>query len=467
MPKTILDCDGTQLWNLPPEEITAQSRLEKRPLTPLIYGLQLRLLFLLGYGLCVFVFPAHSQTAEEEPVPGPDSHETGQGPHGHLFGEWGGVRTRLEERGVKFDFQYVSDSLWNLKSVQPERFASWNRFRGTVDIDFGELIGQQELYFHATALWQGGGNLGTYLGLLTSPSGMSSENTCRLDSWWIEKRWLDERITGRVGQFAGQDFYGAQHDAASFIFEPMGYALGNLFTDYESFDPPSTPAMEVRVVPIRNLYVKSMVAAAVRSPFSQNPTGLVPQFNGAPVSTSEIGFTPGTKASSVRAFDNVESRKGYSGLYQFGASYNPGKFTSPTSATPRSGNYLLYWMASQALWRVDAKEARGLDATFAYDWSPPSVNRNNRLLTAGLRFNEPLPVHIHNTMSLGYVRNSLSPQFLSAGMPAWKTEQGAEFNALLDVGPMLLLQPVIQYYVDVGGGVQRAVVFGFRTKAEF
>jgi porin len=422
------------------------------------------LLWAVWYG---FAATALSQAAQEEPTPGPDSHETGQGRHGHLFGEWGGERTRLEERGVKFDFQYVSDSLWNIKSEQSERLASWNRFRGTVDIDFGTLTGEHGLYFHATALWQVGGNLGTYLGLLTSPSGMSSANTCRLDSWWIEKRWLDERLTARVGQFAEQDFYGADHYAASFIFEPMGYALGNLFTTLESFDPPSTPAMEVRVAPIRNLYVKSMVAAAVRSPFAQNRTGLVPTFNGTPVSVSEIGFTPGRRASSVRAFDNVENRKGYSGLYQFGASYNPTKFTLPTSVTPQSGNYLLYWMASQALWRVDPKAARGLDATLAYDWSPPDINRNNRLLTTGVRFNEPLPVHIHNTMSLGYVRNSLSTQFLPPGMPAWKTEQGVEFNALLDVGPMLLLQPVIQYYANVGGGTQRAVVFGFRTKVEF
>jgi porin len=432
-----------------------------------VYRRQCRFLLSLPLSVCLFAFPVRSQTAQQEPLPGPDSHETGQGPHGHLFGDWGGERTRLEKRGVNFDFQYVSDSLWNLKSVQPERFASWNRFRGTVDIDFGELIGQQGLYFHATALWQGGGNMGTYLGLLTGPSGMASENTCRLDSWWIEKRWLSERLTVRVGQFAGQDFYGAQHYAASFIFEPMGYALGNLFTTYEVFDPPSTPAMEIRVVPLQHLYVKSMVMAAVPSPYSQNPTGLVPQFNGTPLSVSEIGFTPGKNASSVRAFDNVEDRKGYSGLYQFGAAFNPGKFTSPTSTTPRSGNYLLYWMASQALWRVNPEEAKGLDGTFAYDWSPSSVNRNNTVLTAGLRFNEPLPLHIHNTMSLGYVRNGLSPQFLPPGMPAWKAEQGVEFNALLDVLPMLLLQPVIQYYANVGGGTNRAVVFGFRTKVEF
>jgi porin len=431
-----------------------------------MYGRRLRFLFLLWCGLYAFALPAHSQSAQEEPLPGPDSHETGQGPHGHLFGDWGGERTRLQERGVNFDFQYVSDSLWNLKSEQQERFASWNRFRGTVDIDFGALVGERGLYFHATALWQGGGKLVTYLGLLTSPSGMSSANTCRLDSWWIEKRWLDERITARVGQFAGQDFYGAQHYAASFIFEPMGYALGDLSTDFESFDPPSTPAFELRVVPVHNLYVKSMVLAGDRSPFSHNPTGLVPQFRGDPVSVSEIGFTPGKKASSVRAFDNVESRKGYSGLYQFGASYNPGKFTVPTSTTPRSGNYLLYWMASQALWRVDPKGAKGVDGTFAFDWSPADVNRNNKLLTAGLRFNEALPLHFHNTMSLGYVRNSLSSQFLPPGTPG-KTEHGAEFNVLLDVGPMLLLQPVIQYYANVGGGVRRAVVFGFRTKVEF
>src|SRR6266853_6452156 len=215
--------------------------------------------FLVWATLSVFGVQASSQALQEETLSGPDSREIGQGPHGHLLGEWGGLRSRLLERGVRFDFQYVNDSLWNIKSEQKERLASWNRVRGTVDIDFGALADHAGLYFHATALWQAGGNLGAYLGLLTSPSGMSSANTFRLDSWWIEKRWLDERITARVGQFAEQDFYGAQHYAASFIFEPMGYALGNLFTTCESFDPPSTPALEVRVVPIQNLYLKSMV----------------------------------------------------------------------------------------------------------------------------------------------------------------------------------------------------------------
>ena len=292
-----------------------------------------------------------------------------------------------------------------------------------------------------------------------------SFGTTRLDSWWIEKRWLDDRIAVRVGQFAGQDFYGNAQYGESFINGPMGYALGNLSTTFETFNPFATPAAEIRIVPIDHLYLKSMVMAGDPSPLTSNPTGLVPTFRGNPVLVSEIGFTPGRNATSGTV-DNIESRKGYSGLYQFGVAYNPGDFTAPLSPTPVSGNYLLYWKASQALWRADPKQARGLDAVLAIDWSPPNVNRNFMQLTAGLRFNEPLPLGFHNSISLGYVRNSLSSDFLPPGMVAWKTEHGVELNVLLNYGSFLV-QPVVQYYANVGGIGGHAVVAGFRTKIDF
>ena len=210
-----------------------------------------------------------------------------------------------------------------------------------------------------------------------------------------------------------------------------------------------------------------MVLSGDPAPFAHNPTGFVLQFHGHPVPLAEIGFTPGKKATSIRAFDNVESRKGYSGLYQLGASYNPGSFPTASGNTSRSGNHLVYVMANQALWRVDSEEARGLDLTAAYDWSPPDINRNNTQFTAGLRFNEPLPVPFHNTMSLGYVQNRVSQQFVPPGAPPFNPEHALEFNALLDVLPMLLLQPVIQFFANDGGGTQHAIVVGFRTKVEF
>jgi hypothetical protein len=51
-------------------------------------------------------------------------------------------------------------------------------------------------------------------------------------------------------------------------------------------------------------------------------------------------------------------------------------------------------------------------------------------------------------------------------MAAWKTEHGVEFNVLLNYGPFLV-QPVVQYYANVGGIAGHAVVAGFRTKIDF
>ena len=174
--------------------------------------------------LCCSVVPspAQSQDGVNESLSGPDTHERNAKDRDHLFGEWDGERQRLRERGVDFDLQYLSDSLWNLRSVQKDRLAMWNRVRGTVDIDFSELTHTPGLSFHITGLWQGGGNLGAYLGTIAGPSGMASANTFRLDSYWLEKRWAEERVAFRVGQFAGQDLYGSQHYAASFILEPLG-----------------------------------------------------------------------------------------------------------------------------------------------------------------------------------------------------------------------------------------------------
>lgn len=414
---------------------------------------------------CVLETNAWAESPLIAPLSGPDSHETPPEARDYLFGDWAGARQRLFQRGVSFDFQYISDTLWGLKSQKNSQFAMWNRVRGTVDVDFGALSNIDGLYFHATALWQAGGNLGEKLGLLIGPSGMASANTTRLDSWWIEKRWLDERVIARIGQFAGQDFYGNQHFASSFIFEPMGYAMGNLSTTVETFNPFSTPAAEIRIAPFDQIYVKSMVMAGNPEPFAHNPTGLVPEFRGHPVVVSEIAFTPGQNATSVRSFDNVDTRKGYSGLYQFGAAINPGNFMSPTSPTPIGGNYLLYWKASQAIWRVNPKEAQGLDATVAFDWSPPDVNRNYTQFTAGLRYNEPLPLGFHNSMSLGYVQTSLSPNFLTLGQRPWKAEHGLELNVLMLYGP-LLVQPVAQYYINAGGVGGKAFVGGFRVKLE-
>lgn len=419
---------------------------------------------------CFLAFPLRAQqkAQESDELSGADSHETAPKDRGHLFGDWHGERQRLLERGVNTDLQYLSDSLWNVRSVQKQRLASWNRVRGTVNIDFSELTHTPGLFFHITALWQGGGNLGTYLGTIAHPSGMASVGTFRLDSWWFEERTKQEHLVFRLGQFAAQDFYGKQHFGASFITEPLNYALGNLSATYETFDPPSTPAAELRVIPFKHFYVKSMVYAADRIPYTHNKTGLVPQFRGTASNVSEIGWSPGQPAAALHASDTVAQRRGYSGLYQLGSAYNPGKFQSTGPVKTVSGNYLIYLMGSQAVWRTKPDSGVGLDLTAATDWTPSHRSPVPRQTTVGVRFDEPLPLRQHNTISFGYVRNCISDAFPTeqVGRPHRK-EDVLELNALIDVTRFITLQPVVQRFLNVNGTSKEATVFGFRSKVDF
>ena len=417
--------------------------------------------------LCVIGWFCPAPGRAQSVLTGPDTHELPDTAKGHLFGDWGGERSKLLEDGVTFDFHSISDNLSNIESQQSERFTSYNRTRGTIDIDLGKLIHAPGYSFHITAAWQTGANLGSYLGLLANPTSLASGNVFRLDSWWFQKQWLKKRVSLRAGQFAGDDTYGNQEFGNSFIFEPLGGPTENLSNTFETFDPPSTPALEIHVVPAPHVYIKSVVLSVDRMPFSNNQTGLVPQFHGPPVSVSEIAFTPGRDATALGQPDNTASRKGYTGVYRIGASYNPARFNLPFSTVPRSGNYLIYAIAGQSIWRADRSADKGLDATLSYDWSPPAINLGYTELTAGLRYNQPLPVPFHNTISVGYVQSGQSSNFLAAKAPAWKIEHGVEFNTLLSVLPMLQLQPLVQYYANVGGGNHRAVVLGFRARIEY
>ncbi len=387
----------------------------------------------------------------------------------HLFGEWGGKRPELLRRGINLDFQYESDLLWNVRSPRPTRSTVFARARGTVDIDFAKLTETPGWKLHVTALWQGGGNLGTYLGQFAGPSGLASANSFRLDSWWVEKALRPRLVYLRVGQFAAGDFYGSQLFGPSFIFEPLQYALDNLTVTYETSDPPSTSAAELRLIPTKHTYIRSMVYAADRLPYAHNLTGFVPDFRGAASWASEMGWSPGKSAYTLSPQDSVEDRRGYAGLYQFGAVYNPGKFRSTRGSGQVGGDFLLYGILNQAVYRTTPHGDRGVDVTAGADWSPSDRNRTNQVTDIGIRLNEPLPTRLHNTIGLAWVRTGIGDAivFAEGVRPANTAEQGLELNLLLELPRGILVQPVAQYYLHSGGSRANASVFGLHTKVDF
>src|SRR6202162_2777400 len=384
-----------------------------------------------------------------------------------MLGDWGGERTRLAEKGVTFDFHYVADLQANPRGGQKQTQAGWGRIRGTIDMDLGKLVGANGLTFHATGVWQFGVDLGAKIGTIANPSGLVSAHPTRLDSWCLQQSLFHDKVFVKVGQFAGLDFYGDQQYGASYIIEPLDYAMGNLFrTTYESFNPAATPAAEIQFAPTRNFYIKSAVLAGNRAPYVQDPTGFHFTIANTPVFVNEVGWL-------VKPPKPSASEKTYPGTYKVGASYNGGKFQNPVMGNYSRRNYLIYVMANQAVYRSTPGSDRGVDLDFGFDWSPSDTNRQNSQFNAGLRYNGVIPRRDHDGFAVGVVYSRTSDRFSLVGTrPGFRpfgSEKAIEFNYVIQVSPCLLFQPVLQYYVNVGGSAQipNAAVFGLRTKVVF
>jgi porin len=376
----------------------------------------------------------------------------------YMFGDWDGERTKLANLGLTFSFISVNDFLVNQKGGD----ANWSRVRGTVDFDFGKAELVPGLTFHITGLWQAGGNMGAYIGSSANPSSLVSANTARLDSWWFEQALLNHKLYVRVGQFAGLDFYGVQADGSSYILEPLGYAIGNLFpADYESFDPAGTPAAEIRVVPSRHFYWKGAIFSGNRNPYQDDTTGFDFRFKDSPVVATEIGYN----------FDppSATGTGSLPGTYKLGATVNPGQFSNIATGAQSKTNYLMYVMANQRIYRPDAGSDRGLDLNFAFDWTPGQYTRDYSQVTGGFRYHGLIPHRERDTVSAGVVYTRISPTldqaFATAGLPLFGSEKAVEINYALKVTRWFTLQPVFQYYFDTGANPvgRNSAVAGFRT----
>jgi carbohydrate-selective porin OprB len=419
---------------------------------------------------CYFTIPVIAQTSDDSATPNFINQK-------YLAGDWGGARTSLsEQKGVNFDFFLMSDLLANPKGGN-ETAGGWNRVRGTMDVDFGKLARIHGLSFHITGLWQGGANIGADLGSISNPSGLVSANTFRLDSFWFQQTMLHDKVTLQAGQIAGMDFYGLQEYGGNYLMEPLDYAFGNTYTDFESFDPATTPAAQIKIAPIKQLYFRGMIQAGpgcnspasgqcYRNQYANDETGTHYPLNGGAVWLNEVGYL-------VDQSNSAQKAKHYPGTYKVGATYNGTKFTDPVTNIASNGNYLVYFMTNQAIFRPIAHSNKGLDVHFAMDSAPGGVNRVDREITAGAIYRGLIPKRDKDALDFGIVYNHVSDHFNTyysrSGLPVLGSEKAFEINYLAQITPWLYWQPVVQIYKDLGANPAKGtgVVAGFRTKVNF
>jgi carbohydrate-selective porin OprB len=402
----------------------------------------------------------------------------------YLFGNWNGVRTKLEDKGLTFDVYYTDDALDDPYGANQD-FAVWGRIRASMDLDFSKFTRDKGLTFHATGLWQYGTDLSKqYTFTAVDSTSLPSAHTLRLDSYFFQQYLLHHKLAIRAGQIAAYDSYGDSEYGGSFINLALGYAHSNLNSAaYLSFNPAGVPAFELKVLPTDHIYAKAMVLSEERDPYTQDPHGFTFHLGG-PVLATEVGYMhdppkppDATNTMGGEPFIKDSETGNHPGIYRVGAGYDPHNFTDLRTNANVSGNYVVYAQADQAVYRLSRTgpdSHRGLDLTYSQDYAPGNVDQYSEQLFAGARWIGPGGGRwSKDTIGLGYVRTAVGSHYremmLATTGKDLTAEHLVELNYQSNLTPWLLVQPVVQWYIKPQGDATRQDVFviGFRTKVTF
>ncbi len=431
-----------------------------------------------------------------------------------LLGDLFGVRTGLSKYGMSLAIQETSEVFGNPTGGYHNGPEYDGLTQAILQLNTQRAFGWYGGLFNVSALQIHGRNLSAdNLGTIQTASGIEADRATRLWELWYDQKFLDEdRADIKVGLISADQEFIVSPNAGYFVNTMFGWPA------VPSYDLPgggpayplSAPAVRVRWRPVDPINV------------------LVGVFNGAPSKTN-TGDAQAINASGTQFPTNggtlsfVELQYAYPALgsmempgagaplgrtYKIGAWYDSEAFddqrfdgaglplASPASSGEplrHRGNYSVYAVADQMLWRQQEDPNRSL-SVFSRVMGAPQADRNFLTFSAnlGLTYHDPYANRPDDTVGLALGYAKVSRRVSQADQDAAAVAQAAdptiygpvrhdetfvEATYQYQLRPWWQVQPDLQYVFDPGGGVadpnqpnnrvKNELVLGVRTNVLF
>ncbi|RQQ56872.1 carbohydrate porin [Burkholderia stagnalis] len=449
---------------------------------------------LLGAGAAV----AQDAPAADPAAPAADSLWT----RDTLLGDIGGIRPWLGKYGVTFGLTESSELLANLRGGLDRGVAYHGLTTMTLGVDTDKAFGRKGGSFNASALQIHGRQFSpNYLGTLNTASGIEAESTTRLWELWYQQSLLDERVDVRVGQQAiDQEFMTSAYSAA-FINTMFGWPA------LPSYDLPSGgPAYPLSALGVRVRAKLTPSLTALAGVYDGDPLGNNPNnrsgtnFNlhdGAlfigelQYAINQEGSTGGTKTPG-----------GLPGTYKLGVWYHSGSFADQRDDTtglslanpdsngvgrPHRGDYSVYAVADQMVWRAGPDSPRSLGVFARVMAAPGDRNLVSAAANVGVVLKAPFAGRDNDSagLALTYIKVGRHVRALDEdarafggggpyGVRGSETALEAMYN--YQVAPWWQIQADAQYTFNAGAGqnpsdprvpLRNTFVLGLRTNVTF
>ncbi len=421
----------------------------------------------------------------------------------NLFGDLGGLRTRLADRGITFGLTETSEVFGNATGGVRRGVIYEGLTQFGVGLDTEKAFGLVGGTFNATGFQIHGrglsmNNLGNNLNTVSS---LEAPRGTLLFELWYEQVLLDRKLAIRVGQLAADQEFMISQYAGLFINHTFGWST------FPSTDLPSGgPSYPLATPGVRVKYVARDDLTLLGAVFNGDPAGPgrgLPQDRDPSGTAFRLRDGVFVIAELQYAINQEDGATGLPGTYKFGAWYNSQNFadqrrtaSGASLADPadvaaigrnRRGNWSLYAIGDQLVWRRAGAKDGGAGVFVRVMGAPGDRNLVNFYLDAGVTYKGAIEGRDSDTLGLGvaYARisdtasklDSDTARFAGGFYPIRRHETVLELTYQAQIAPWWQVQPTAQYVFNPNGGVPNpqnpakrlggAAVFGLRTTVTF
>jgi porin len=287
----------------------------------------------------------------------------------HLLSDWGGVRTRLVERGIHFQAGYIGEVMGNLSGGLKRGAVYEGLFESGVTFDLekltdawrGGIVRASMLYPH------GKSPSGELIGDLQGASNIDAYDSVALYEWWFEQNFWQNRVSLRLGQQLADQEFTTTASGGLFLNSSFGWPAfisGNTHNNGPAYYRASLGA-RLWVEPVKNLYLQAGVYDGdtfddrAGSP-KKNPHG-----TNVRLSSDQGAFAI---AEAGLRLNYEKDARFLPGTYKLGAWLHTAEFEDVMNPSETHGqNFGAYLAIEQNVWREDRNEEgfdQGLSAFF-------------------------------------------------------------------------------------------------------
>jgi len=397
----------------------------------------------------------------------------------NLFGDLGGVRTLLAERGITFGLTETSEVFGNPSGGVRRDIVYEGLTQFGIGIDTRKLFGLAGGTFNATGyqIHGRGLSLNALGNNLNTVSSVEAPRGTLLFELWYEQVLFDRKLAIRVGQLAADQEFMVSQYAGLFTNHTFGWSTlpsVNLPSGGPIY-PLATPGVRVKYVPQDNL---SLLAAVFNgdpaglgsgTPQDRNPSGTAFRFRDGVLAIAEVQY----------GVNQGEGAAGLPGTYKAGAYYNSQNFADhrrngagvsladpvAMGATGRNrrGNYGLYVVVDQLAYREAGTMDQGLGMFLRLIGAPGDRNLVNFYVDAGVTYKGLISGRNSDTAGLAFALARISDttskldsdtaRFTDRRYPIRRHESVLELTYQAQIAPWWQVQSTAQYVFNLNGGV--------------